>query len=372
MDFLTEHRIAVRFLREGTVVGIQRLGNGLVNDTFLVTTDSCAIPRFVLQKINREVFPNPEKIMANLGLLDRHLGCKNNTVTTANCRLPSLHSTSDGKTWYVGRSGEYWRALVFIENSMTCDRIESNEDAEQVGFALGCFHNLVRGLDPTLMQDTLPGFHRTPRYLSRYDQVAACVGGNGRPGSLADLQFCQDFVNSRRHHAGVLEKAKDAGRLMTQVIHGDPKLNNILFDKLSRKALAMIDLDTVKPGLIHYDIGDCLRSCCNIAGELPGNVETARFDLDICEAILLRYFQECGSYLTPADIEHLYDSIRLLPFELGLRFLSDHLEGNRYFKVDIPDQNLSKALVQFKLVMSVEKQEQSIRRLIVKLASDPG
>ena len=276
MDFLTEQRIASRFFRDGTVVGMQRLGKGLVNDTFLVATDSSVVPRFVLQKINREVFPCPEKIMANLELLYNHLDSIAHLDTTEKCRLPSLYSTVDGKTWYVGESGEFWRALAYIENSITCERIESTEDAEQVGFALGCFHNLVRGLDPTLMQDTLPGFHITPRYLSHYDKVAASVGCNGLPGSLADLRFCQNFVDSWRHNAGVLEKAKHDGRLMTQVIHGDPKLNNILFDKLSRKALAMIDLDTVKPGLIHYDIGDCLRSCCNTAGESPGSCPLVR------------------------------------------------------------------------------------------------
>lgn len=368
MNFLNEKSIASKFLHAGCVVGIQRLGKGLVNDTFLVETNSSAIPRFVLQKINREVFPDPKTVMANLEYLNRHIKSRNISVTPVCCQLPTLLTTGDENTAYVDEFADYWRAWSFIENSITCDRIESADDAEQVGFALGCFHNLVRSLDPASMQDTLPGFHITPQYLSRYDEVVTYIKFDDLSGSLPDLQFCQKFIENRRTQALVLEKAKQAGHLMIQVIHGDPKLNNILFEKQTRKALAIIDLDTVKPGLIHYDIGDCLRSCCNVAGESTQVLEAPKFDLDICEAILMRYFRECSAHLRPADIEYIYDSIRILPFELGLRFLTDYLEGNRYFKVEFPDQNLFKALVQFELVMSVEKQEKAIRELIRKLA----
>jgi Ser/Thr protein kinase RdoA (MazF antagonist) len=143
------------------------------------------------------------------------------------------------------------------------------------------------------------------------------------------------------------------------VIHGDPKLNNILFDASSGLAVAMIDLDTVKPGLIHYDLGDCLRSCCNRAGE--GGAESVEFDVAICREVLAGYFAAAEQFLTEPDIAYLFDAIRLLPFELGLRFLTDHLAGDRYFHVTEPGQNLRRAQVQFRLVASIERQEKAIR-----------
>ncbi|MCI0732919.1 MAG: aminoglycoside phosphotransferase family protein, partial [Methylococcaceae bacterium] len=168
MDTRTEQVVAARFLREGAVVFVQRLGNGLINDTYLVTTDSPALPRFVLQKINGAVFPFPDRIMANLEQLSRHLSARmqdHGSVNREFFRLPSLLSTTQGQNYYIGESGDYWRALTYIENSHTLDRLESREDAGEVGFALGRFHREVRDLDPESMQDSLPGFHITPLYL---------------------------------------------------------------------------------------------------------------------------------------------------------------------------------------------------------------
>ncbi|MGH8548041.1 MAG: phosphotransferase enzyme family protein [Methylococcales bacterium] len=375
MDTRTEQVIAARFLREGRVASVRGLGKGLINDTYLVSTDSPAVPRFVLQRINGEVFPFPDRIMANLERLSSHLAARiddlKESAKSEAFRMPALLLTTDGKNCHIGEAGEYWRALTYIENSRTLDRLESQEDAGQVGFALGRFHREVRDLDPVLMQDSLPGFHITPVYLSHYDRIAASARRRKLPGSFVDLRFCEDFVDARRNRAPVLETARQDGRLMPRVIHGDPKLNNILFETRTRTALTLIDLDTVQSGLILYDIGDCLRSCCNRAGESAEGLETATFDLDICEAILTQYFQECAPFMSKADIDHLVDAVHLLPFELGLRFLSDHLDGNRYFKVGFPEHNLARALIQFGLVQSIEKQERTIRLLIRKISSRP-
>ncbi|MGH8557487.1 MAG: phosphotransferase enzyme family protein [Methylococcales bacterium] len=372
MDKRAEHFIANRFLPDGSVVSVQALGKGLVNDTFLVMADSIALPRFVLQKINRVVFPYPHKITANLECLTRHLSGRaddhEQSGSTEKFRLPSLLSCTNGTNCYIEESGDYWRALTYIEDSQPLDRLESSEDAEQVGLALGRFHNQVLDLNADLMQDSLPGFHITPLYLSHYDEVVGSRTRSKRPGTSAELRFCEQFVAARRTIVPVLENARRDGRLRPRVIHGDPKLNNILFATQSRKALGMVDLDTVKSGLIHYDIGDCLRSCCNIAGESEEGAK-AGFDLDICEAILAGYFKESRAFLTASDLDHLHDAIRLLPFELGLRFLSDYLEGNRYFKVEFPEHNLIRASVQFQVVKSVEKQEKAIRSLIRSISA---
>ena len=372
MDLGSEQDIADRFLLDGKITGIQPLGSGLINDTYLVETDSSKRPRFVLQRINGTVFPFPDRIIANLERLARHFAQRSAQIDPAatgeRFQLPFLLSSREGQNCHIDESGGYWRALTYIERSRTLDRLESSKDAEQVGYALGCFHNLVANLDAESMQDSLPGFHIAPSYLEYYDRLSVSQARGLPIGKSSDLKYCADFVDARRKYIPVLEKAKRNGNLKLQVIHGDPKLNNILFETTSRSAFAMVDLDTVKPGLIHYDIGDCLRSCCNRACESIESPDDAIFDLDICEAILLRYFQERRASLSRSDIDYLYDAVYLLPFELGLRFLSDYLDGDRYFKVDNPRQNLSRALIQFTLVRSVEKQERGLRQLIRKAA----
>ena len=162
----------------------------------------------------------------------------------------------------------------------------------------------------------------------------------------------------------MLEDARAQGLIDERVIHGDPKLDNILFDASGRRALALIDLDTVQPGLIQQDLGDCLRSCCNRSGESPQDQGRPDFDLGLCAAILDAYGEETRGLLGPGDIEVLYDSIRLLPFELALRFLTDHLEGDRYFRVTHPGQNLEKARTQLDLVADIESKEPAIREII--------
>lgn len=364
--------IATQFFDSGSVLRIENLGKGLINDTFLVQTDSAQRPLFVLQRINATVFPYPERITANLECLTRHLRetVKNRASSrgNGNFRLPALLTTIDASNCYIEDSGDFWRALSYIEDSQSLERIESSHDAEQVGFALGHFHNLVSDLNPDSMQDSLPGFHDAPLYLAHYDHVRTVRSQENMDATSSENGLIEAFVSARRARVGVLEQARRHGILKARVMHGDPKLNNILVATHDRKAVSLVDLDTVKPGLIHYDIGDCLRSACNRANESNSEAQ-AEFDLDICEAILSGYFEECGSSLNATDIDYLYDAIWLLPFELGLRFLTDFLEDNRYFKVEFAEQNLLRAKLQFRLVLDIEQKESKLRSMIQSLAT---
>ena len=167
----------------------------------------------------------------------------------------------------------------------------------------------------------------------------------------------------------MLEKARRQKRLRVRIIHGDPKINNIMVDRITRRAVSMIDLDTVMPGLVHYDIGDCLRSCCNTIGEESSDFSAVRFDLNRCEALLGGYTAAAHGCLTGLDFDFLFDAIRLIPFELGLRFYTDFLEGNVYFRAGHPDQNLERAVLQFRLVQSIEEQEKRLRTIIKEYRS---
>ena len=364
---LAAHAIAEHFALDGRLQKIVAYGDGLINDTYLATTDSMREPRVIIQRINRRVFPKPEWVMANIETLIDHVERRNMAMAAGRrtLRLPKLYKAVDGSPYVVDDEGDVWRALAFIENTRTLEAIEDLSDAEEVGFALGRFHQLVDALDAERLHDTLPGFHVAPHYFQRYIQVSATANRT----ATSALRACFNFVDERKHRIDVLEEAKRKGALLVRPIHGDPKLNNILFDEQSRRAVSIIDLDTVKPGLIHYDIGDCLRSCCNTAGESPDSAGTVDFNLELCRAILRGYVTEMQPVLTAHDYDYLYDAIHLIPFELGLRFLTDYLEGNRYFKVDAPEQNLQRAKTQFQLVASIERQQDEIKKIIAELAA---
>lgn len=289
--------------------------------------------------------------MANLTMLSQHVAQK--LRASVKLQVPEVLKTTDNAPLYRDENANYWRALSFVADTESMETIGTIGDAEQVGFALGHFHRLLSDLNPLLLHDTLPGFHITPEYLKRYHQVR-------QQQAKSENSYCADFIARFQHIADDLEAAGQQGLLSLRVIHGDPKLNNFLFDKHSKKIVSIIDLDTVKPGLVHYDIGDCLRSCCHIS-------EPVGFDLDICAAVLRGYLAEADAFFTEYDYHYLYPAIRLIPFELGLRFYTDYLEGNRYFKVVEPEQNLQRAINQFRLCENIITKEPAIRRLISQL-----
>lgn len=328
-----------------SITRIESLGNGLINDTYLVRTEANS---FVLQRINRQVFPQPEQIMANLMVLNQHVEQINDEQITL--KIPQLLPTLANNTFFFDEQGDVWRALSYIDNTESLETISNRTQAEHVGYALGQFHRLTYSLDSEKLHDTLPGFHITPSYLQHYQQVKTNT-------KVSEGTDCADFIARYQHIADDLETAKTQGLLIERVIHGDPKLNNFLFDKTSHQIVSLIDLDTVKPGLIHYDLGDCLRSCCH-------NTETNAFNLDLCQGLLTSYLKEMGALFTDKDYQFLYPAIRLIPFELGLRFYTDYLEGSRYFKVVDSDENLLRAIGQFRLCANIIAQETEIKTLI--------
>jgi Ser/Thr protein kinase RdoA (MazF antagonist) len=358
--------VAGAFKLDGRVREIRPYGHGLINDSFVAVTASGR--RAILQRINRHVFPRPELIMENLRVLADHVRQRHAAMTpsASGIRLPEIFSARDGKDFVVDADGGFWRAMEFIENTRTFETITGTAQAGETGLALGRFHALIHDLAPARLHQTLPGFHDAPGYFARFLRASA------RPRHAAtgkEIRYCLSFVEARWGALRILETAKRRGVLAIRPIHGDTKLDNFLFDVDSGRAVSLVDLDTVQPGLIHYDLGDCLRSCANPAGESPGDIATVRFDLDIGRAILKGYLTEAQVFLAPTDYAYLYDAIRLIPLELGLRFLTDYLEGDHYFKTDWPGQNLHRALVQFRLTGEIEKNAPAIKSLINESAT---
>jgi Ser/Thr protein kinase RdoA (MazF antagonist) len=364
--------LAAQFLSRGNILDVQAYGSGNVNDTFLVTVGRAQpdLPReaaeksqFILQRLNTEVFRHPDLVMGNLTTVTGHVHQRLERQPLAPGRrfeLPRVLLTPDGHDHVHDAAGDYWRALSFIDRAETFDIIKDGNHAREVGYALGLFHHLLADIPASQLADTLPGFHVTPGYLRHYDEVLAARNAPPSP----EVAYCLKFVEERRVLAPVLENAKQQGKLIERVIHGDPKVNNVMLDITSGEAVSLVDLDTVKPGLVHYDIGDCLRSCCNPLGEETEAWEEVRFEPDLARAILAGYLPWARNFLTTGDYAYLYDGIRILAFELGLRFFTDYLAGNVYFKARQPEHNLALALVQFKLTASIEAQEGAIQAII--------
>ncbi len=347
-----EH-IADQFIPIDQIIHIYPFGNGLINDTYQIETHT---NRFIMQRLNPAVFPQPEKLMNNLAILHRHIRAK--PAASVKLKIPETISTRSQQPYYIDEGSQCWRIIRYIEHSENLYRIENSHQAQQVGFALGHFHQLISELPASLLHDTLPGFHITPQYLQHYQSIIQSRHCPPRP------QDCVQWIENHQHNAHSLETAKQTGALKLRVIHGDPKLDNILFDSETGQAISLIDLDTLKPGLLHYDIGDCLRSCCNTAA---CETETAHFDMDICEGILKTYLSETHSFFTNNDYSYIYNAVLLLAFELGLRFFTDYLEGNIYFKASFPEQNLYRARHQFQLMADIEKQQKTLQKLIRSL-----
>lgn len=334
------------------IAEITPLGNGLINDTFLVETNK---KPFVLQRINAQVFPKPKLIIENLLLLNQHIGGKKTIVVKL--KVPDVIKTINHEFFYIDQKNNFWRSIQFVNNTVSRELIKNLDEAEQVGFALAHFHRLLSDANINSFHDTLPGFHITSGYFNHYQ----CVENQCESSfDSSKVDSCRQFILKFQFRINVLEDARQKGWLTERIIHGDPKFNNFLFDEQSDRIISLIDLDTVKPGLVHYDIADCLRSCCHIH-------QSNTFDLEICRAILSSYLKQ-ADFFTLRDYQFLFPAIQLIPFELGLRFFTDFLEGNIYFKVDYPEQNLDKAIAQFELCKCISSQESEIKQIIATVS----
>lgn len=367
---MTPTAIAKQFEVSGQLASIRPTGSGNVNDTYeAVFRTHFSEERIIVQQVNSRVFSRPEWIMENMSILTNHC----HKQLQAECedadriwQLPRIVPCRNGQDYFIDEKGCFWRALTLIASATSYDTAQSEEHAFEVGLVLGQFHRLVSGMNPLSLRDTLPGFHETPRYLEKYDKVVHSEDAQMLAERALEVRNLHRFVEDHRDLAFVLQRALEAGELKQRLIHGDPKVSNIMIDDDTGKGTAIIDLDTAKPGLIHYDFGDALRSICNREGEETPNLAKVVFDLDLCDAFVRGYMIHASAFLTANDKKYFYDAVRLITFELGLRFFQDYLAGNVYFKVSSPEQNLQRTKVQFRLCESIERRKQQIQKLFAQ------
>ncbi len=366
-------RLIQNFDIKGRLVTVVPTGSGNINDTYLaVFRNSFDEQQVILQRVNSNVFVEPAQIMSNMHHLTNHFHTKLEEEADSGTvdriwQMPKIVPTKDGKDFYLDDKGNYWRVITKVASATAFDTAQGPEHAMECAAVLGHFHKLVSDMDTMKLHDPLPGFHITPQYLLSYDETLDTPLAKENLEASIEAKRLSIFVEDRRAFVPTLQKALDSGEIMLRVMHGDPKVNNVMIDNFTGKGTAMIDLDTVGAGLIQYDFGDALRSICNIVGEEEMNLNKVIFDMDLFTAFVKGYMSQARDFLTEADKFYLYDAVRLITFELGLRFFQDYLAGNVYFKTRYHEQNLNRARVQFRLCESIESRERMIREVFKTL-----
>ena len=355
--------VARHFALLGDYVSAPPYGSGHINDTFALEMDQGGKSvRYVLQRINHNIFRNPDGLMRNVERVCRHTQAKLAQAGRADAsrRALTLVPTRDGRGWYVDPHGNHWRCYVFVERATGHDVIRNADQAFQAAKAFGAFQALLADLPGDRLIETIPNFHHTP---SRYAAFAAALAkdAHGRAKEAApEIAFAQ----ARAHEVGTIVEAMARGEIPERVTHNDTKLNNVLLDNESQEGICVIDLDTVMPGSALYDFGDLVRTSTSPAAEDETDLSKGTMQLPMFEALVQGYLASAGGFLTPRERELLPFAGKLITFEIGLRFLTDWLEGDTYFKIKRPTHNLDRCRTQFKLVESIEAQLPAMQALV--------
>ncbi len=346
---------------EGDFAGATPYGSGHINDTYrTVFQRNGTQSRYVLQRINHQIFKNPVALMENIERVTAHLATQVSDHPDRGRRVLRLVPTRRGGVLYSDANGYYWRTYLFIDRAKTYNSVESAGQAFQAAKAFGEFQRMLADLPAPRLHDTIPDFHHTPKRFAALEQaIAADVAGR-----VATAQPEIDFALKRKSLAGILI---DAG-LPERVTHNDTKINNVLLDDATGEGTCVIDLDTVMPGLAAYDFGDMVRTATCPAPEDEQDLDKVHMQFPLFEALARGYMSTAAAFLTPEEKESLAVAGKLITFEIGIRFLTDHLSGDTYFKVHRQGHNLDRCRAQFKLLQSIEEQEDRIRTLLQSLS----
>ena len=339
---------------EGEYQGFYVSNSGHINNTFVLefkTADN-RINNYVLQQINTSVFKNPDQLMQNIVSVTQYL----RETIIRNGGNPDRENlnviyTRDNNPYFLDLEGRHWRCYNYISDSYTCQRIEKPEVFYNAAKAFGKFQCMLADFPIDTLYETIPNFHNT---ISRFEDLKMAVEADlaGRASMVLDeIKFAFD----READTGVLLQLAECGKLPLRVTHNDTKLNNVMFDKDSNEGICVIDLDTVMPGLSLYDFGDSIRYGASTAAEDEEDIEKVSLDLELFEHYVSGYLSAAGKSLTPCEVEYLPFSAKLLTLECGIRFLTDYLNGDIYFRTAYPEHNLVRCRTQFALVADIER-----------------
>jgi hypothetical protein len=346
----------------GDFVDATRHDSGHINETYVACFQENGGPprRYILQRVNHHVFRNPEGVMRNIQAVTAHLRRKV-TLDGGDPERETLNLVrSNGGICHKTAAGEYWRAYMLIDGANSYDAAESLEHVYNAARAFGRFQQLLSDFEPDQLYVTIPDFHDTPK---RLDALVRAVERDAR-GRARSIRAEIDFCMQRAGQTSLLVDLLDRGELPVRVTHNDTKFNNVMIDDETGEGVCVIDLDTVMPGLSLYDFGDAVRSAANTAAEDERDLSKVHFDLDTFRHLTRGYLDAARGFLTPAEIDLLPFSARLMTLECGMRFLTDHLDGDVYFRIHRENHNLDRCRTQFKLVAEMEEQETEMEQVV--------
>ncbi len=366
MENLTD--IITQFDFKGDYVNCELFGSGHINTTYLVTYNNNGVEcKYVFQRVNPNVFKNIEQLMDNVFSVTSYLR-KEIVKNGGNENRETLHyiRTKDGQKFYKAEDGGYYRAYIFVENSVSYDSVENAETFGESGVAFGKFQKLLADFPANTLYETIPDFHNT---IKRYKTEFIPAVENNLSGRK-DTCFNEiEFVKRRKKYCSKLVDLIESGDLPLRVTHNDTKLNNVMFDSDTDKAVCVIDLDTVMPGLALYDFGDSIRFGANTAAEDEADLSKIKINLDYFKAYAQGFLSQAGESLNQCEIDNLAFASVLMTFECGMRFLTDYLNGDTYFKIDYPEHNLVRARNQFALVADMEEHMNEMEDIITEISS---
>ena len=348
-----EHIIS-HFQLQGAPIRCERYGNGHINETYLLETD--APHAYILQKVNRQVFPDVPNLMRNIQLVTSYLWHQ----TPDPRRVLTLVPTTDGQAYMVDPDGEFWRVYEFVTDSLCLDRPENERDLQQSGLAFGTFQNQLASFPAHTLKEIIPHFHDTP---VRYEQLKDAIRMD-RAGRVKEAKAEIEAYMAFEKYAGFLMNLLKQGELPLRVTHNDTKLNNVLLDAATRTPLCVIDLDTVMPGLAANDFGDSIRFGAATAREDEQDLSKVGMSLQLFEAYARGFLSACGTRLTPLEKETLPMGAMLMTLECGSRFLADYFNGDVYFHNARPGQNLCRARTHIKMAQDMESKLGQMQKII--------
>ena len=358
---VTIENIVSAFEVEGKVVEHVPFGNGHINVTKLVTMDNGT--QYVLQRINKNVFKRPDLLMENYVGVTKFIRKKIEAAGGDPLReVLNAIPAKDGKPFIIDEEGEYWRLLVYVTESMSYDKVERPEQFYDSAVSFGDFQYMLRDYPADTLHETIVNFHNTP---DRFRQLTEAIENDAK-GRLAEVAAEVEFARSRQEFAGTLERAHAEGKLPLRVTHNDTKLNNILFDTNTGKALCVVDLDTIMPGYSVNDFGDSIRFGATTALEDETDLSKVNFDISLYELYVKGFIEGAKGGLTEGELEMLPIGAIMMTFECGMRFLADYLNGDTYFRIHRPSHNLDRCRNQFKLVADMESRLDEMKAIVKK------
>lgn len=350
----------------GKFASARPFGCGHIHDTYQsVYLVGGEIRKYVHQRINTKVFPDPGSLMENIVRVTRHQQCKllERGVPDAGRRALQVIFTRLGSPLFQDEEGRFWRTYHNVSEADSCQIVETAGQAYEVGRAFGRFLEQMRDLPGPPLHETIPAFHDLERRLDAFDEAVR----QDALGRAAESHREIEFVQSVRKLSAVLPPLIDSGEVPIRITHNDTKANNVLLDFQTGEAVCVVDLDTVMSGVAMYDFGDMVRTATCRAAEDERDLSLVEIDLNLFDALARGFWREAGKFLTDQEKQLLPFSAKLMPLTIGVRFLTDHLSGDVYFKVNRPGQNLDRCRVQFRLIESIARNEDRLEQLIQDL-----